>query len=668
MCFRGYSRSGHHCGWLKQAVVSLLFLLSVHAQAGFIDLPDAVRPGAVRPGGSSVTAITSHYDAVRADSLVAESGRPGAIRPGGDTTAREFEVNENSLAGVVDLPDAAKPGAIRPGEDRKLIPAAPPEEVFEVPAVVDRPLGIDDGEKIAVSRFNVVGAKDRPEFGIAATDVQGIADSALSQFPDGFTVGHLQQDVAEKITDYYRERGLLLAQAFVPVQEVTNGEVTIQIVEGELGRVLTEGNELYSEEILQIPFRSLVGQPVTKESIESALLTVSDYPGQSSFGVLQPGLEVGTADMVVKVQEEQRFELALRADNHGIKETGRNRYLAKGTWNNPLGQGDRLDITLQHTAVPDNTIFYAFDYAVPVTGFYDTNFTIGTSRNQFDVGGEFARSNITSDIRNYNASLSKDFIRSRLLNLTAGMRISKKRTGTKAQGRRVNLDSLTVAAFELNFDHVDARFGGLNAGYLEVSHGFNDLFGAMGKNPAFVQPTRQSGTGEFAQGEFDKVYLSLSRFQALSPLWDKLSNHSLLFTFELQWSPDLLVPLEQYTIGGPTNVRAYRPTEALFDRAVFGSVEWIINAPFIADQPAFGNRTWGELLQLSFFYDMAAGKLNGNLPTEKQSQNYKAVGFALSFNNPKEFSSKITIASPIGEPDPENDREPAYWIDFNFFF
>ena len=78
-----------------------------------------------------------------------------------------------------------------------------------------------------------------------------------------------------KSPTYYREHGLILAQAFVPVQEVDDGEVTIQVLEGLLGRVVTEGNELYQAEILQTPFRSLIGQPVTKEAIETALLTVS---------------------------------------------------------------------------------------------------------------------------------------------------------------------------------------------------------------------------------------------------------------------------------------------------------------------------------------------------------------------------------------------------------
>jgi hemolysin activation/secretion protein len=154
----------------------------------------------------------------------------------------------------------------------------------------------------------------------------------------------------------------------------------------------------------------------------------------------------------------------------------------------------------------------------------------------------------------------------------------------------------------------------------------------------------------------------------LSPVWEKLVNHNLLFSFEAMWSPDLLVPIEQYAVGGPTNVRGYRSTEVLFDRAIFGSVEWFINAPFIADQPAFGNRTWGELIQLSFFYDQAFGQLNTALDIEKQSENLRSAGFAISFNNPDVFSMKVSIAQPLSRPLPENGKEPQYWIDLNIFF
>ena len=140
--------------------------------AAFIEVPEAVRPGAVRPGGEPMGALAEFYKPVTlpfADRPPGLPSRPGAIRPG---QADVFAVDEFSLAQVADLPDAARPGAIRPGEDRKIIPVPPPEALFEVPPVVERPLDIDDGEKIVVTAFLVEGASDRPEFDINAADVK----------------------------------------------------------------------------------------------------------------------------------------------------------------------------------------------------------------------------------------------------------------------------------------------------------------------------------------------------------------------------------------------------------------------------------------------------------------------------------------------------------------
>ena len=68
------------------------------------------------------------------------------------------------------------------------------------------------------------------------------------------------------------------------------------------------------------------------------------------------------------------------------------------------------------------------------------------------------------------------------------------------------------------------------------------------------------------------------------------------------------------------------------------------------------------------FFDLGAGKLNSALPVDKQSENFKSLGFAFSYNNPNEFSSKVSIAAPIGHPASENGKNPQYWIDLNFFF
>jgi hemolysin activation/secretion protein len=580
-------------------------------------------------------------------------------------------------AGGPTVPDAVRPGALRPGEERPVQVPTPTAEVYEVPPVIERPLDIDAGAKIQVERFELVGAIDRPEFEISTREVEALVEGKRSERPEGFTVGRLQE-VAAEVTKYYREHGLILAQAFIPVQTVEGGVVQIEVLEGKLGRVLVEGNQIFKTRLLEKPFEPHVGEPVTKAKMESVLLGLTDYPGLSLFGVFQPGQQVGEADIVLKVQEERRFDWSMRVDNHGLRETGERRYTPELFINNITGAGDHVELSALGTSQPENQFFWRVGYERPV---FKPGYTAGFSydENEFDVLGEFRRQGLASDTTNAHLYLTKSFLRSRQANLSGTIDLARREARTKQRGRPISEDDLAVLNMQVDFDWVDTRFAGLNVGSVIYSHGFNDLLGALPgqggvqefrARPTQAVPSRQGGSRDFATGQFDKIFLNFSRLQALSILSEKLRHHSLLVRGEFQWSDDLLVPLEQYAIGGPNNVRAYQPTEALADRAVFLSLEWIVNAPGFADKPApFGNRTWGELVQVSMFYDVAVGRLNDPISrSDGGSNNYNGAGFSVAFNNPNVFSTRFTFGFPLDEPRPANDRDPQYWLDFNFYY
>lgn len=635
--------------------LGLLFSLAAEAVPG--PVPDSVRPGAVRPGERNQPPISVSRD----------DEEPAGVL----------------LAGGPALPDAVRPGAIRPGEETpKAQPQAPGPQNYEVPRVVDRPLDIDSGDKVVVTRFNVVGAQDRPDQGITVGEVEALVENLRAQRPEGFTVGRLQE-VANEVTKYYRGKGLILAQAFIPVQTVDSGVVNLEILEGKLGRVVMEGNQKYNTDILNKPFADLIGQPVTKEATEAALLRLTDYPGLGLFGVFQPGQEVGTADMVIKVQKEDRFDGSLRYDNHGLRETGIRRGHAQVSWNNPTNNADKLTASFQATHVPANLLYWAVDYEAQVFA-PENRVEVGFSRNVFDVGGEFASRDISSFTENGHLAVARSIIRGRQLNLSASLGYDRKQAITHVGNRDQSRDDLSVVTAGIDFDNVDTKFAGLNSVHLEYNQGFNNLLGAMGGQNevntarANNKPSRQGGSRDFATGAFHKVFFAGSRLQSMAAVgklfgkaeWFK--GQSLMLRGEAQWSPSLLVPLEQYAIGGPNNVRAYQPTERLFDKAMFLSMEYIINAPGMADIQAFGGKTWGELVQLSFFYDVAFGRLND--PTTQEirdgtdTQNLKGAGLSLSFNLPDKFATRLTFANQIGDPRPTNKRSPQVWLDFNYMF
>jgi len=567
------------------------------------------------------------------------------------------------------LPDSVRPGAIRPEETgKRTMPPTPPENVMQVPPVIERPFQVDKGPKVAVNKFHLVGARDLPRYGISLDEIRALLKKQIDQHPEGFTIGQLQE-AADVVTKYYRGKGLILAQAVVPVQKVAGGTVDIKVMEGKLDRVLAEGNEMYSTAVLTAPFKHLLHRPVSKAEIESALLTLTDFPGLTVFGVFQPGQLVGTADLVLRVQEEKRFKVSYRLDNHGLQETGRIRMRPTVVWNNVTGGADKLTVSVQQTYHPKNNLYYSFDY----DRYLGDGFSIGATwnRNTFDVGGQFRDQNIAGETRQVGGYLKKSWFRSRQFNLSTKFSLTHKKSKTQTRGRVTNLDRLTVFSVETDFDNVDTRFKGIDFATVKASRGLNDFLGSMGshldaqKQPAGYRPSRQAGPpdGRYAAGQFTKVFATASRLQTITP------NLSVLVRGEFQWSPDTLVPMEQYSVGGPDNVRAFPPGQSLLDTALFVSGEVIHNMPFITDKPAIGNRTWGELIQFSIFYDLAVGKLNKPLPNDPQGYvNFKGAGVQMRFNLPGTLDARLISAWDLAGKEANNGRKPQIWADITYHF
>src|SRR5690606_9230502 len=197
------------------------------------------------------------------------------------------------------------------------------------------------------------------------------------------------------------------------------------------------------------------------------------------------------------------------------------------------------------------------------------------------------------------------------------------------------------------------RSRGITQLSVDYSHGFNNLLGSMGDYD-LQAGVRASRLG--ASGQFDKLSLSLQRYQRIT------QNHALLLRASGQYSSDLLVSLEQFSIGGPDTVRAYPGAEFFGDTGGFASVEWIINAPGFAARPAIGGRNWGQILQLSLFVDYAAGKLNEVLPGEDDHAELGGAGIGLQLNLPNRFLARFDVARPIDGPKASNGREPQYFF------
>lgn len=570
---------------------------------------------------------------------------------------------------LAQVPPGATPGGALPRVEPAVQPQARGADLFDIPRVYDRPLGLEEGPRIQVKAFRLQGATDRPEHKVSVAEVQAILESVRSAQPaQGFSINQLQE-AANKVAAYYREHGYILAQAFVPAQQVTNGEVTVQVLEGRLAGVVVEGNKGYSADTLRRPFDSLIGEPLDKDSIESALLTLTNYPGVTAFGVLGAGREVGTTNLTLRVQSEDRFRIESVLDNYGTQFAGEYRGQVTLTFNDPLHQADRLKLTglyaRSSSSGDSHGAYGGLDYEIPLFSPSDSLRFVHLT-NAYNVGAAAAAVTTTDsegDTRIDELGFRHDFSRSRLGSASIGLAFNVKSATFKSPPTVVYEDKLATARIDAQWERIDTRFRGVNRIALSYTHGFNGLFDALDAYDPANTAANAHVSRLGASGEFNKVNLQLQRLQRIT------QYTSMVFRVDGQFTNDPLVSLEQFSMGGPDSVRAYPVAELLAEKGGVASLELVTGAPGFAGRPAFGNTTWGQVLQVSLFVDYANGSLNAPLTSTQTSSNHLAgAGVGIQFSLPGRVFSRLDVATPLTDRKPGNDRDPQYYFRFGMNF
>ncbi len=210
-----------------------------------------------------------------------------------------------------------------------------------IPGVMVRPLDIDEGDRIDVSKITLTGqhldAVDKVDPNIrekireqvekyrkSRSKRTGNADEpAKTMGTDNkvsMTLGELQR-AADIVTKIYRDEGYFLAKAILPIQYVENAEVYIVLIMGILteGGIVIEGLKEEEGSIAltqaKAAFRPILNRPFTMNQFVVVFSDFLSYPGwsrdaagfpvlQSAYGTLEPDPEIamGRTSMVYKVQ------------------------------------------------------------------------------------------------------------------------------------------------------------------------------------------------------------------------------------------------------------------------------------------------------------------------------------------------------------------------------
>lgn len=452
----------------------------------------------------------------------------------------------------------------------------------------------------------------------------------------GITLGMIEM-VADTITRYYRERGFVLAKAFIPEQHVRDGVVTLTLLLGELGEVKVHNNDDYSSSLIESMFDGAMDKPITASAIEEHLYFVNDLPGLTAQGFFEAGSQVGDSRLNINVLEEEWWDANLRLDNHGSASSGEYRIYGDLFLHNPLGIGDQLHLGVLNTFQPDNSFYGSVRYNTHVLN-PRFRLSLGYSNNDFALDNSESESiaalQIEGRSRVADASAEYQLKRSRAENYAIGMRYStiesQIRFAAFEETGDIGLDD-EVRNVELyyDFDVLDEKSRTLHQGRLGVT------------SSKFVLGA------EDAQEEAPwllNVDYSMLTFLEL-PL-TSVNARAVLRT-SLQYSGVSLSSINQFSLGGPVKARAFTINEFFADDGIHVGADLIFEAGVFGDAEFAGQRLRNMINPFVFAdssYGIAHPTLEGAEETTALLNNVGA-GLKLAFG--RNLRGNITVATPF---------------------
>ncbi|MGI4779030.1 MAG: ShlB/FhaC/HecB family hemolysin secretion/activation protein [Janthinobacterium lividum] len=448
-------------------------------------------------------------------------------------------------------------------EQQRTPPLAPPSA--PVPATTGVPSvnpGADVADGLVVQLRSVRFSGDT-----ATASSENLASLAAPSI--GRTVGHSELlQIAEAMSRELRGRGYLLARAYLPRQDLTDGNLEIAVSAGRLqsgaDRIVVRGTtRVASSRILAIAEAALpAGRPLRAEDLERAVLLVNDLPGVTARSTLERGSEPGTSRLVIEAAEGPQVQGSAWTDNFGNRSTGAARVGAQVQLDDPLGIGDQAGFGV--TKSTGSTIAN-LNYSVPLTP-SGLRLNAGASYLRYHVDQDAFRAlDLRGDATTAQLGLSYPLLRTRERNLTASATYEHRQLKDEVLGLQVRSRKVDSVTFGLNGNRVDAfGSGGVMEGGLALEAGRTNLSGNA-DDRFFDRLTART------QGGFEKLALRASRLQNLGGAPG--SEWTLFAGASGQLASSNLDSSEKFILGGPSGVRAYAVGEAAGDQGVIGTLE-----------------------------------------------------------------------------------------------
>jgi hemolysin activation/secretion protein len=366
------------------------------------------------------------------------------------------------------------------------------------------------------------------------------------------------QELRYRLTLYYVERGYINSGAIIPDQRVTEGVITLQIIEGELSEIAVSGTGRLRTDYLSRRVALGGGPPLNITVLGEHLQILQQNPRiQQLNATLVPGSRPGESRLNVLVREAQPHQLWFDAGNPESPSVGGESAALRGSHLNLSGHGDTFDFRL---AGGEGLREWEAGYRMPLNA-RDTE--LGLHWHGVDsevVEPPFDALDIESNESTLGLSLTHPLRPSVNETIALGLTLDLRRSETFLLG--------APFPFVTGTDNGESRLSVLRLSQEWLQRGRSQVLAARSLLSAGIDAFNATVNGEPGDGEF---FAWLGQFQWARRL--AASDMQVIFRADAQVANGMLPSMEQFTVGGAASVRGYRENRLIADTGFVTSLE-----------------------------------------------------------------------------------------------
>ena len=347
------------------------------------------------------------------------------------------------------------------------------------------------------------------------------------------------KSVLDELNALYLDKGFELSRALLPEQTVTDGIVKIQLVEATIGKIVLENRKNIKEDFILSHLGIDEGDYISLQTLERAIRTYNLSNKSKLATELGPGEEFGQTDIFVDVSEPDRVELpSVSINNYANKTSDWQQNALSITLNNMYGIDDETALSYSDS---NGSNTFSGSVSVP-TDHVGSNLSLAGSMSDTKI---VAGSEETVGYRGSSSSLAATYSTPMLF----GDEYSVYLSGSYGVSKSDLVQPVTGAMLSKS----EVRKFSLASPY-----SYNNGTTAFSVSPSWHVLNVVTKIPEKDKW-MQKLDVDLSASHFLSDKWTLNGRGKMLYTN----ARDMInMPSEILSVGGPSSVRAYQPSES----------------------------------------------------------------------------------------------------------